>query len=406
MYPDLKHKLQMYNERRPIRKAGRKSNKEDVAKLPGRDICTNIYGNCCVIENRYHASCFYGNCRLGDLIKFDTSTFRMINGELANTDIKDFIFLDTETTGLGGAGTVAFLVGIGFFQNNMFVLRQYFMRDYDEEPALLEELNNIFRKYKGFVTYNGKAFDWNLIESRFIFNRMKLIHTKPLHIDLLYPARRIWGNKLENCRLVSIETNVLDEYRMDDVDGIMIPGIYFEYLDTGCIDGIEKVIEHNRLDILSLVSLLTRILNILGNPLEETYDETELLGAAHIFEACREYDTVIACYEECIKSDNSYISKTAAGKLGIMYKRNRDYDKAIKCWEYILSDRPSFKLDPLIELAKYYEHIEKDYSKALEFTERAMGICIKTGYKNNIHYTDVKKRTDRLKKKIRRRLNA
>jgi uncharacterized protein YprB with RNaseH-like and TPR domain len=118
--------------------------------------------------------------------------------------LEDMIFLDTETTGLGGAGTMAFLVGIGYFDKENFVVKQLFMRDYDEEPAMLSYLENELASRKGLITFNGKSFDWNLLNSRFISNRIKLRLNDPVHwICFIYPG--LYGKEASKLRLISLE---------------------------------------------------------------------------------------------------------------------------------------------------------------------------------------------------------
>ena len=121
------------------------------------------------------------------------------------TDGRRLLYLDTETTGLaGGTGTYAFLVGVGFFDGDEFEVRQFFMRDLDEEPALLTVLDETFRKFDGFVTYNGAGFDLPLLETRFVLGRRRF-PGDVFHVDLLGPARRLWSARLSDCRLGTVE---------------------------------------------------------------------------------------------------------------------------------------------------------------------------------------------------------
>jgi uncharacterized protein YprB with RNaseH-like and TPR domain len=403
---DLIRKLQIYKESNKISRTFEDRADRDVPEKLGGKVCSNFQGSCVVIENTYPLSYIHGGYRLEDLLSVDTSLLGKINHEAANRQIDDFLFLDTETTGLGGAGTVAFLVGTGFFRQDSFVIRQYFMRDYDEEPAVLEDLNSLLGEFGGLVTFNGKSFDWNLIESRFIFNRMKMNLKNPVHLDLLYPARKIWRLKLESCRLVSLEENILGEYRVNDIPGEQIPGVYFKFLNDGDVTDILRVIEHNRLDIISMVSLLAKILSIVENPVNQTDGLAELLGVARIFESCEEKEMVIRCYEECMKNDNGFYGETAAKKLGGMHKRDKDYEKAVECWEYVLNSKGGHRISALIELAKYYEHKARDYEKALETVQKALDICFESVYRNDRIFEDLRKRTVRLKNKIERAKNA
>ncbi|HHW49354.1 MAG TPA: ribonuclease H-like domain-containing protein [Clostridiaceae bacterium] len=404
MYRDLKSRLQLYKMGAGCGSQRMTKTGSDIQDLIEGHICSNDNGSCFIIENRYPFSYLHGGCRLGDALSINPETLgRVCSDFREGTKIKDFLFLDTETTGLsGGTGTVAFLVGTGFFEDGAFVIKQYFMRDYDEEPAMLTELNALLSRYSGLITFNGRAFDWNLLQTRFIFNRIKPVLLDPSHIDLLYPSRRIWRLKLESCGLQSIEENILNEIRIDDVPGAEIPSIYFKYLESRNAGIIKKVIRHNEIDILSMVSLLVRISKMLDNPVEESDGGQELLGLGRIFESSREYDVVIDCFENCVKSKNSIVRETALRKLSGIYKKNGNYSKAVECWKRMMTDSKIPGLFPMIELAKYYEHKEKNIEEALVIVEKAMLVCRQTNFINNAYYDDLKKRKDRLIRKSRR----
>ena len=407
MYQDLKSKLEMYKKSLAMKtdsvtRLHEPANSNfDIDKLMDGYICNNGEGSCFVIEERYPASYIYGGGCIGDTEMLSTGVLRKICAEIHNDmSLRDFLFLDTETTGLsGGTGTVAFLIGTGFFDAGEFVLRQFFMRDYDEEPAMLTALNELLSKYKGLITFNGKAFDWNLLHTRFIFNRIKPSMSGPVHLDLLFPARKIWRLKLESCSLVSIEENVLEEYRTDDIPGAMIPSIYFKYLENRDARDIKRVIKHNKLDIMSMVSLLSRICSMIQNPLVETDRDRELLGVGKIFESSGDYQNVIDCFEACMDSECVMVKESASKKLSSIYKRSKNYEKAVEHWNNMLKDPSIPKIFPLIELAKYYEHKEKDPFKALEIVEEAVRISAGMGIMNNIYHKDLKKRLERLRRK-------
>src|SRR5207302_806542 len=140
------------------------------------------------------------------------------------------LFLDTETTGLaGGPGTYAFLVGAGWIEGDAFVVTQHFMRDLDEEPALLAALAPLLERAGGVVTFNGSGFDLPLLETRFVLARRRWPATLP-HLDLLRPSRRVWTGCLDDCRLGTLERDVLGLSREEDVPGAVIPSLYFDWL--------------------------------------------------------------------------------------------------------------------------------------------------------------------------------
>ncbi|MEN6316519.1 MAG: ribonuclease H-like domain-containing protein [Clostridiaceae bacterium] len=399
---DLRSRLELYKktiEKAPAIKVKNTAREIDIL-VPG-SVCTNEQGSCYVIENVYPSSYRYGGANLGEALKSDSDTLSALGGTgCEDLSADKLLFLDTETTGLsGGAGTVAFLVGVGFFEGETFTVRQYFIRDYDEEEAMLKELHQLFNRYQGFVTFNGKSFDINLLQSRFISNRLKPSFRDLPNLDLLYPSRRIWGLKLENCRLASLEENVLGEYRADDIPGAQIPSVYFKYLDDRDASDIKRVIRHNGLDILSMVSLLARLSSLLKDPLSEADGGFELLGLGRIFEATGRMDTMLECFEACTGSDRYTIRSQAVKRLTGVYKKNGSYDLALEHWKRMESEDSGFELFHLVEMAKYYEHKAKDIEFALVLVNKAIQKCLDAGLQHSKQYDDLKRRRDRLMKK-------
>lgn len=408
MYRDLRSKLEMYRKNQISIKSSQPVSGRDVQDVIKGTVCQNVDGQYFFIESRYPLTYIHGGVSLGKALEIKSSSLRRISSETKiEENITDFLFLDTETTGLsGGAGTVAFLIGTGCFEKDVFVLRQYFMRDYDEEAAVLRALNDLLSEYKGLITFNGKAFDWNLLQNRYIFNRIKPSLPNPLHIDLLFPSRRIWQLKLENCKLVSLEENVLGVHRCDDIPGSLIPSVYFKYIEDRDAEDMKRVVNHNKLDILSMVSLLTKIAFMVENPLYEAECQQELLGIGRIFEKSGEYHTVIKCFEECLKSEDTFVKETASKKLSDIYKRSKNYKKAVEHWYSMIRSSKTVNITPMIELAKYYEHRERNIPKAIEIVEKAIQCSSRVGVINNIYYDDLKKRLSRLMRKAGRSKNA
>ena len=399
---DLRSKLGLYKEGIGKSQAGPANpHHREVDKLvPGR-IVTNDDGSCYVIENRYPLEHTHGSGCLGEALNVAEDILSSLDGgNWGGLGAGDLMFLDTETTGLsGGAGTVAFLVGVGFFEEGTYLVRQYFMRDYDEEAAMLYELQQLFSKRKGFVTFNGKSFDINLLQSRFISNRLKPAFRELPHLDLLYPSRKVWGLKLENCRLSSLEENVLEEYRSDDIPGAQIPAVYFKYLDDRDAGDIKRVIRHNELDILSMVSLLARLSAMLQSPMSQTDGGYELLGLGRIFEANGKTDSMLECFEACTGSEHYAIRSQAVKRLTGEYKRSGNYDRALEHWKAMESENTGFELFHLVEMAKYYEHKAKDFEFALILTEKALQNCHHAGMSGDRRVDELRKRRERLRRK-------
>ena len=144
-------------------------------------------------------------------------------------------FIDTETTGLvGGAGTIAFLIGIGVWEKSSFVLHLVFIRNPDEEAAALQYVADVLESCSGLVTFNGRAFDLPIMQTRFIINRLIPNWLDTPHLDLLAVARRLWRDHLPSRRLGEIEEKILGITRTEeDLPSYLIPFFYRQYLENG-----------------------------------------------------------------------------------------------------------------------------------------------------------------------------
>src|SRR5262249_22040792 len=178
------------------------------------------------------------------------------DGAIADTHPTRWAFLDTETTGLaGGTGTYAFLIGVGSVDSQGFRLRQFFMRDYGEEASLLHRLYEHLTQFDVLITYNGKAYDQPLLETRFRIARPRHPFDRMEHLDLLSGARRLWKLRLDSCRLVDLESRILGFERQGDLPGEMIPYVYFDFLRSHRAFQVVPIFHHNAIDILTLACL-------------------------------------------------------------------------------------------------------------------------------------------------------
>ena len=205
------------------------------------------------------------------------SGFDVLPGGGAVGDAGPLLFLDLETTGLaGGAGTYPFLVGCGWFDGAAFRVRQFFLSGFTAEPALLAAVEALAARFSGLVTYNGRSFDVPLLENRFALHRMEGRVTALPHVDLLHPARRLWRSEsaespsgqeasVSGCRLTELEHTLLGHERLGDVPGFEIPSRYFHFVRTGDARPLEAVLEHNRLDLLSLALVTARAAQMLDD---------------------------------------------------------------------------------------------------------------------------------------------
>ncbi|MFZ5644631.1 MAG: ribonuclease H-like domain-containing protein [Bacillota bacterium] len=166
---------------------------------------------------------------------------------------QDIVFLDIESTGLW-PGQPLFLVGLLFINGGNMVVQQFFARHYREEKPLLEAVHKVLKPFKVIVTFNGKRFDIPYIEGRSVEHRL-FYRYHHFQVDLLYHARRHFSTELPNCRLVTLEENLLEFHREGDIPGYLIPETYHRFVRTRDPELILPVIEHNRLDLVAMARL-------------------------------------------------------------------------------------------------------------------------------------------------------
>jgi uncharacterized protein len=289
-------------------------------------------------------------------------------------DPRSFVFLDTETTGLsGGTGTVAFLVGVGRWSASGFTVEQYLMRDYHEERAMLLGLRESLAGTEVLVTFNGKAFDIPLLQSRFVLARQLWPLAGAVHLDLLHPARRIWKLRLGGCSLANLEGQILGIEREDDIPGHLIPQVYFRYVRTRNPQGVGSILSHNRQDIETLARLTLRMGEIFSGQASEELAPVDLFSAGRYAHALGERELAISWNEEALlrglAGDHEVEAKKAkAARL----KEQKKYSEAAELWRDLSQQSEGFLEDVQEELAIYYEHRQGDLKEALSLSERAL----------------------------------
>jgi uncharacterized protein len=286
-----------------------------------------------------------------------------------------FAFLDTETTGLqGGAGTYAFLIGVGRFDGEEFHLAQFFMRDPVEEPAQLAALEEFLAPCDALVTFNGKAFDMPLLWSRYIVQGWRPPFAQAAHVDLLHLARRLWRDRLPNRSLGSLEVEILGAPRTDeDVPGWMIPQLYFDYLHSGDARPLKNVFYHNAVDVVSMAALFNHMAAVLADPLGSQIDDgIDLVALAKLFESMGDQDRAIRLYIHALEHDLPQPNLIEAiQRLALIHKHQENFPEAVALWEQAARYQ---HLDAHVELAKFYEHRLGDAAQALYWTETAIAL--------------------------------
>lgn len=352
----------------------------------------NEYGSLIIRRRRYPLHYNHGLYRLGELCGEAGALGRLASparkrgagqrkgaadgaAQMPQIEHGRLLFLDTETTGLGlGAGNVAFMVGIGFFEPSGFVVEQLFIRNPAEEAAMLCHLHGRLRDRDILVTYNGKSFDWPILKNRCVLNRQKP-DSDPLHLDFLYPSRSLWRGTLPSVRLGAVERERLGLSRIDDVPGSLAPALYFQYLSEGDPTLVAGVFEHNEKDILTLVCLavhFTRLLN--GEASRERMEAEELFRLALWLDKSGLPGMADEAFRELLDGRPEDASEFWLS-VADFYKRQGRYEPAVALWRKAIDRRRRSRLAslaPYIELAMYYEHREKDWAEALYYAEQAL----------------------------------
>lgn len=291
-------------------------------------------------------------------------------------DPRRILYLDTETTGLGGSGTVAFLVGTGFLTDHGFEVHQFLIRDYPEEQFLLKHIAGGLNKFDLLCTFNGKTFDVPLLESRFLMNRMDPSPLKIPHIDLLQLARRLWRLRLGKCNLGRLEEVILGKPRTDDLPGSEVPQRFFTYLKTGQLCLLDDVLKHNVQDIASLCVLLNHMADLYLHPEKIHFPEDVYsMGRALERNACTAQAR--RCYRLAIPGK---MGSEASIALARSYRRSGEMPEAVGLWKQMIAAGRG-GVTPYIEMAKYCEHRLRDIPAAMEYTRKAMSLLAEPSLK-------------------------
>jgi hypothetical protein len=291
-----------------------------------------------------------------------------------------WLFLDTETTGLaGGTGTYAFLVGLAWWDAGGLQVEQLFLRDFSEEHSLLQELSARLAERPVLVTFNGKSFDWPLLENRFTMTRAIRVPSLAAHLDLLHPARALWKLRLGSVRLVELERHVLDAARLgwhreDDVSSALIPQYYFDYLRGGSADPLAGVVKHNQMDLRGLAALFGKINSLLDErePSHQAAHSLDLFGLSRYLSRRGEKERAHSMCALALGAGlPAAFRPQATRELAIMARRRGDVQKAATLWLELVHD-PQDGVAACEHLAIHYERNARDLQRAVEFAQLAL----------------------------------
>ncbi|MBI1749606.1 MAG: ribonuclease H-like domain-containing protein [Acidobacteria bacterium] len=378
-------------EQRPL------GNTDALARIVGGEVRRNEYGEHVAVRRWYAEP---------ESCSPKPEALRLLAPEAASalSDPQQWLFLDTETTGLaGGTGTYAFLVGVAWWDAGGLQVEQYFMRDFGEEHSLLLALGERLRERPVLVTFNGKTFDWPLLETRYRMTRAIEAQALRAHLDLLHPARQLWRMRLQSVRLTELEKHILGWDRGPDLWSQMIPQLYFDYLRGGAAEPLADVFRHNQHDLRGLAALSGKMLSLLEEPETADCDALDLFGLSRLLRRRGEMKRSRQVYERALAAGlPGELDRAARRELARLAKRERDFGRATELWgelagiEVGFSSAPDARLkaastsdgemDTALEayeqLAMYYEHQARAPQRAAALTREALaalGEALQTG---------------------------
>lgn len=389
-----------------------------VADALGGRLLSNTFGRCLAIDRRYESDRWHGDVQIGDCELSDFESLRILDSAIdadAGTATPRAVFIDLETTGLsGGAGTVAFLVGCAYFDAGAFQVRQFLLSSFNAERAMLAAAAELFDAADLIVTYNGKTFDVPVMETRWAFHRIPAPLDEVPHFDMLHPARRLWRSRSAladagGCRLTTLERMLLNLRRVGDVDGFEIPGRFFQFLRTGDARPLEPVLEHNRLDLVSLAAVTSRALRLAGGGEPACRDGIEALSVGRVLERAGAMDRAEACYRRASESPCVETRAESLYRLGLRCRRSGRFDEAAGWWRQLVALTDSSRRHDLamlslrefaIEaLAIHQEHRARDLHAARELALFALE-------EGSRRADGMRHRLARLDRKLARKTNA
>lgn len=294
------------------------------------------------------------------------------DSRIADMPVHKFAFLDTETSGVsGGTGTLAFLVGVARFIDDKLVLKQFFLRDPSEEPAMLEALIHFLAPCEGLVTFNGKSFDAPLLVTRYKMHRIPLPFKDYAHIDLLPLARRLWRDRLPSRALKYLEEHVLGFTRSsEEVPGYEVPWLYFDYLRTGDARPLSGVFYHNAMDVVAMAALLGHVSELLADPYNGRVEHgLDFIALGKLYEDLGHWDEAARLFERGLEIGLEEADfGVAVKRISALQKKRGDLNQAVRLWEEAAAKGHIYAH---IELAKYYEHKLRDVTSSIQWATAA-----------------------------------
>lgn len=335
-----------------------------------------------VFENSYLVGASYGRIPIGMGLQVPADILGFLSRDAAfeGLDLSTAVFLDLETTGLaGGTGTVPFLVGLAYYRDDRFKVTQFFLDEMAEEDRLIRELDRFVRDmgFRSIVSYNGKAFDLPLVETRFALHRTPCPFRGLPHLDFLFSARSLWKHRYESCRLFDLAHRVVQAERSEDIPGGEIPLRYFQYIRNKDFSLIDPILYHNQEDLLSLLGVVVAGAVLVDRNREAAErgeaDAMDLFGVAKLFERAGDVTKTTTLLEKALaRGLTAEAGHQARRKLSGHLKKSKDWDKALEVWREMAAGDDC---DCFRELAIHYEHRAKDFGEAIRYATEGLALA-------------------------------
>lgn len=357
---------------------------EAAAALGGRPL--DAHGGCIVIDRVWEADDWHGRRRVGSLVPNGAAPIGLFDPRTGRVPgwAERVVFFDLETTGLsGGAGTLAFLAGCGWFEGEAFRVRQFFLGSPAAEQAMLAAITAIFDEASLLVTYNGRSFDVPLMETRWAFHRADAASDGLPHFDMLPVSRRLWGQREDagdaGCRLSELERSILGFHRVGDVPGFEIPARYFHFLRTGDGAAVAGVLDHNRHDLVSLAGVTAHALSLAADGPSACREACEQLALGRMYERAGLHDQALVAYEMAVSgSERSEreVRLQSLARLAALLGRIGRHQESAAAWQGVLDHARRYGAPQSVEqravqaLAIHHEHRARDLDAARRYAER------------------------------------
>ena len=391
-----------------------------AAIVLGGAVVERSEGAVIVVDREYQAGSLHGHTRIGDVVSAieDGVEAMHVMAEAwpsAKGIAGRLLFLDLETTGLfGGAGTQAFLVGCAAIDGDSIRVRQFLMPGFEHERAVLAELHAWSKDHGALCTYNGRTFDVPLIETRFMFHRVPCPLDAVPHLDMLHAARRLWRQRPlamgtpdpddSSCSLSVLEKHIAGLHRIGDVPGYEIPSRFFRFVRDGDARPLEAVLEHNRLDLISLAVVLARAITLITRGPGEARTAQEAYGLARVYERAGAHENAEAALLRTIDfarrvGGEPEVHAEALRRLAWIRRRTRRVHEAAEAWRELASlprCGAALRREAMEALAIHYEHRSKNLQVA-----RQHALDLLTDIDAN--HARVRHRLNRLERKLARR---